>query len=111
MWIIAVGFVRLVVRFVSGTLVDIVKDLLALNEDVMGVFLPDGLTVHEYVLLLPQQIRERLQVDALVPHPCGEELGDLPEGGECVQSGKVRRVEEVEGRKFTLFFKRLKFFL
>ena len=89
---------------------DVVKDLLSLNQDIMGVLLSDSFAIYEYVFLLSQQSCESRHVDALVPHSRWEELRNLPEGSECVQRGKVRRVEEVEGRKFAFFFEGLKFF-
>ena len=77
----------------------------------MSVFLSDRFTVHEYVVLLPNQITEGLQVYALVPHAGREDFGHFPEGGEFVECLEVWRVEEVERGKFLLFIHRLKFFL
>ena len=53
---------------------DILENLLALNEYVMGVFLSDSFAVHEYVILLPQHVCESLQVNALILDSVGEEL-------------------------------------
>jgi len=55
----------------------------------MSVFLSDRFTVHEYVVLLPNQITEGLQVYALVPHAGREDFGHFPEGGEFVECLEV----------------------
>ena len=86
----------LVERLIVSALVNVVKDCLPLNEDVMCIFLSNGLTVHEDVILLPQQICEILRVHALIPQSSREELLYLPVGSEHVECAEVRGVEEVK---------------
>ena len=80
---------RLVERLVVGALMNVIKDRLPLNEDVMCIFLSNGLTVHEDVVLLPQQICEILGVHALIPQSSREELLYLPVGCEHVECAEV----------------------
>ena len=68
---------------------DVIEDCLPLNEHVMCIFLSNGLTINEYIVLLAQQIREALQVHALAPHARGEELLDLPVGSKHVECREV----------------------
>ena len=107
----------LVLRLVEGLVtwstfvesLEVLQNLWLMHEHIVSILLSNGLTVHEYVILLMKKTLESVDFHGMLSNVVREKLLHLPVCCEGIQGGEVWRVEVIERRKLVLFFLRREF--